>query len=222
VRVQTVTELETYLERESPNRVDVEFHEGDTRSWGTAPEAALLEGARRFGYTATDVRAGGRAPFFGWMGSGTRYVSFTLTRAEAEPVNVPVASRRFLRVAEATYCVDRSTSTHTGRTVSGYTRDEVMAEAYRRAQPGWELVALFSSNDPPARPMWTEDGGFTQLMEQEEPLEQKTRFHELTSGDSFFPGRAGALCSKVDERHAENLETGNRFEIDPYVWVVRL
>lgn len=136
---------------------------------------------------------------------------------EYEVGGAATPATRFLRVWTATYEVDAATSTHTSRTVSGDTRDDVLATALRRTPPGSRLVYMCREDDFEAT--WTEADGFTP--KADEPHEFRPPgprlFKDLAIGDHFRRGYTfEQVFQKVDERHARNTSGGAPFEMEPY------
>jgi len=132
---------------------------------------------------------------------------------QSPSVGTGEASTPFLRIWDATYLVDPAGPTHTGRCVSGLTRDEVMAEAFRRTPAGGRLVYV-SQHHEGFDEIWTEEAGFTPHADRRCEYPDIRRFKDLEVGEYF--NRGEMTFEKVDDRHARNIDAGNVFEIDPY------
>lgn len=226
-RARSASELRAHLVANAPDQVVVEYAEEDALpgGWGSSPEWPLVQTARELGYESVSRLEGGRAPHLDWRGPGTRYVRFELRRTDesltgaAKSPAQGAVGQGFVRVWSATYLTDAASSTHVSRVVSGDGRDAVMAEALRRAPDAARLVRLARADD--FEEVWTEHGGYTAAAEQHHeyrPSEPKL-FRDLNPGEAFDRWAARASSprfSKVDERTAQNLETGGTFAIDPY------
>ena len=224
MRIRSVVDLQAYLQAERPLEIEFEYHESDVSgSWGQIPEEPLVLAARTYGYECTSRSEGGRAPFFGWQGRGKRYVVFTLKRQnpqqQATGRFTPTAgSPEFLRIWSATYLLDAASSTHTSRTVSGMTREEVMATAWRRSPAGSRLVYIAREGD--LEPIWREEDGFTPAADV--PYEYRNasgagRFLDVPVGGQFSrDARRSMTFEKLDDRHACNIDVRKPFEMDPY------
>jgi len=155
------------------------------------------------------------------MGHGDRYVRVIFKRrpqqvAAMRPVIPSSGSPVFLRVWSATYLVDEATSTHTGRTVSGMTREEVMASAWRRTPEGCRLVYIGREDD--MIKVWAENEGFTPAADEPHVFRSAAPglFKDVGVGESVTFSYDGAIFQKTDDTHFSNLETGQVFESDPF------
>lgn len=212
VNFYDLTSLRGHLDAQAPQELDVVYQESDN-NWDPQIANAIGRLAGDAGYIAGPATFGGRAPFFGFMGGGTRYVRITLTCRALEAVEQASGVRGpFLRVWSATYCLDRVKLVHTGNIVSGMTRDATMARAYARMPEGSELAYVETED---FREIWHEDRGFSALADQDVGYDDSIpRFLNVAVGYQWVNG--GVEMEKVDDGHAKILDNDMIVEKDPY------